>query len=58
MTTPDDRTPETMADPQTHLDADPVNEPDPVDDPAHHVGEDEGWTSEGGATPDGPATDT
>ena len=40
----------------------PDNEPDEtvddtVDDPAHATDEDEGWTSEGGATPSGPATD-
>ncbi len=29
-----------------------------VEDPAHDVGEDEGWTDEGGATESGPATDT
>lgn len=57
-------TPETHADQQTHLDTDPVNaadagsSPDATDDPAHDVEEDEGWTSEGGSTPDGPATDT
>lgn len=50
MTTPDDTTPEPQADPQTHIDAE--------DDPAHDTGEDEGWTSEGGATESGPATDT
>ena len=41
---------------------DPHDEPndikgDSVDDPAHSTDEDEGWTSEGGATPSGPATD-
>jgi len=30
---------------------------DANDDPAHATDEDEGWTSEGGATPSGPATD-
>lgn len=30
---------------------------DVEDDPAHSTGEDEGWTSEGGATESGPATD-
>lgn len=53
-------------DPQTHLDTDPVNdpdsqtdtEPDTQDDPAHDTDEDEGWESEGGANPAGPATDT
>ena len=50
--------PETQADPQTHLDTDPANAPDAVDDPAHDADEDEGWGSEGGATPSGPATDT
>lgn len=49
-------TPDPQDDPQTHVDTDPAN--DPVDDPAHDVDEDEGWTSEGGATPSGPATDT
>lgn len=67
MTTPDDTTPEAQADPQTHLDTDPANDPgagltgsggDAEDDPAHDTGEDEGWTSEGGATESGPATDT
>jgi hypothetical protein len=58
MSTPDDTTPETQADPQTHLDTDPVNRPDEVEDPAHDTGDDEGWTSEGGATESGPATDT
>lgn len=66
MTTPDDTTsdtgPGTQGDPQTHLDTDPVNVPDTAseneDDPAHDTGEDEGWTSEGGATESGPATDT
>ncbi|MCW2736281.1 hypothetical protein [Nocardioides sp.] len=28
MTTPDDTAPETHADPQTHLDTDPVNDPE------------------------------
>ena len=65
MTTPDETTPETHADQQTHLDTDPTNSspapesaPETVDDPAHDTGEDEGWTSEGGATESGPATDT
>lgn len=60
MTTPDDTTPETQADPQTRLDADPVNSDvtPATEDPAHDTGEDEGWTSEGGATESGPATDT
>ena len=40
MTTPDDTTPDTQA------------------DPAHDAGEDEGWESEGGADPTGPATDS
>ncbi|GAA1941557.1 hypothetical protein [Nocardioides hwasunensis] len=44
-------------DPQTHLDTDPANNPDLQDDPAHET-DDEGWGSEGGATPDGPATDS
>lgn len=62
-TTPDDSTPATQADPQTHLDTDPANAapapaPATEDDPAHDAGEDEGWTSEGGATESGPATDT
>ena len=57
MTAQDDATPgtdipDTQADPQSHVDRDPSN------DPAHDTGEDEGWTSEGGSTPDGPATDT
>jgi hypothetical protein len=30
---------------------------DTTDDPAHSADEDEGWTSEGGATPSGPASD-
>lgn len=61
-----------QSDPQTHLDSDPTIDPahvpaeatqtgsggDRIDDPAHDTGEDEGWTSEGGSTPDGPATDT
>lgn len=43
-------------------DTDPDHEPhsiegDADDDPAHATDEDEGWTSEGGATPVGPATD-
>lgn len=63
MSTPD--TPQ--SDPQTHLDTDPVNDPaqgsdapsrDDQVDPAHDTGEDEGWTSEGGSTPEGPATAT
>lgn len=45
-------------DPQTHLDTDPVNDPDVQDDPAHDTDEGEGWESEGGSTPEGPATDT
>lgn len=57
MTTPDGTTPDPQADPQTHLDTDPVNAPD-AEDPAHDTGEDEGWTSEGGATEAGPATNT
>lgn len=32
--------------------------PDTQDDPAHDAGEDEGWESEGGADPTGPATDS
>lgn len=47
-------------DPQTQLDSDPVNAPDAdtdiQDDPAHDTRDDD-WTSEGGATPSGPATD-
>lgn len=37
MTTPDDTAPETHADPQTHLDTDPVNDPetDLADHPDH-----------------------
>jgi hypothetical protein len=70
MTNPDDLSPEAHADPQTRLDTDPVNNPetdlagnprtegDSGDDPAHDTDEDEGWTSEGGATPAGPATDS
>ena len=58
MTTPDDTTPDTQADPQTHLDDDPANRPDTDDDPAHDAGKDEGWESEGGANPTGPATDS
>jgi hypothetical protein len=43
-------------------DLDPDNEPrnvkeDTNDGPAHSTDEDEGWTSEGGATPFGPVTD-
>ena len=30
---------------------------DTIDDPAHSADEDEGWISEGGATPSGPASD-
>ncbi len=55
MTTSDDQAPDPQADPQTHLDADPSNR-DSDDDPAHDAGEDEGWESEGGANPSGPAT--
>lgn len=70
MTTPDEQAPGPQTDPQTHLDTDPANNPetdvagnprtdtDSEDDPAHDVGEDKGWESEGGATPDGPATST
>lgn len=66
MTTPDDSSPDdvatgTQADPQTHLDTDATNSaaaPETEVDPAHDTGQDEGWTSEGGATPAGPATDT
>lgn len=36
----------------------PDEEGDVRDDPAHDAGPDEGWESEGGATPEGPATDT
>ena len=54
MSTPDG----TQADPQTHLDEDPANRPDTEDDPAHDAGKDEGWESEGGANPEGPATDS
>jgi len=61
-TTPGTDIPDTQADPQSHLDRDPSNDPatavDSADDPAHDTGEDEGWASEGGSTPDGPATDT
>ena len=72
MSQSDDRSQDPWTDPQTHLDTDPANNPetdlggdprtpadsDSEDDPAHDTGEDEGWESEGGATPDGPATDT
>ncbi len=34
-----------------------VDTGDVEEDPAHSTDEDEGWTSEGGATPSGPATD-
>ena len=58
MPTPDD----TQSDPQAHLDHDPTNRPasppDAEDDPAHDAGEDEGWESEGGSNPTGPATDS
>lgn len=57
MTTPDDTTPDTQGDPQSHLDRDPANAPDADNDPAHDTGKDEGWESEGGANPTGPATD-
>jgi hypothetical protein len=50
MTSADDTTPETHADPQTHLDSDPVNRPDHLEDPAADTGEDEGLTSEAGPT--------
>ena len=56
MSTDPGHEPDAQADPQTHLAADPANEPDTVDDPAHDTDEDEGWGSEGGATPTGPAT--
>lgn len=54
MTQPDDSAsqPKVQADPQTHLDTDPTNEPDTVQDPAHDTDEDEG------AAPSGSATDT
>ena len=39
-----------QADPQTHLDTDPANQPDTSADTATE--------SEGGDTPSGPATDT
>lgn len=58
MTSQDPTAPEPQDDPQTHLDTDPSNHPGTEDDPAHDTGEDEGWTSEGGATEAGPATDT
>ncbi len=58
MAHPDDSGTEPQSDPQTHLDTDPTNKPDVEDDPAHDAGKDEGWTSEGGATDAGPATDT
>ena len=53
----DDAARDPQGDPQTHIDDDPVNEPDAEDDPAHDTS-DEGWESEGGATPSGPATHT
>jgi hypothetical protein len=56
-TTPDHTTPDTQGDPQSHVDHDPANEPDADTDPAHDTGKDEGWESEGGANPTGPATD-
>lgn len=56
MTSPDPHAPEPQDDPQTHLDTDPSNRGQT--DPAHDTDEDEGWTSEGGATESGPATDT
>ncbi|WP_165356777.1 hypothetical protein [Nocardioides zhouii] len=58
MTTPDDTTPDTQSDPQSQFDQDPTNVPDADDDPAHDAGKDEGWESEGGANPTGPATDS
>ena len=58
----DDAARDPQGDPQSHLDDDPVNrpetdKPDAEDDPAHDTS-DEGWESEGGATPSGPATHT
>jgi hypothetical protein len=38
--------------------ADTESRTDSEADPAHHAGGDEGWESEGGATPSGPVTDT
>lgn len=68
MTTPHEQASGPQTDPQTRLDTDPANNPetdlagnpdsDSEHDPAHDTGEDEGWESEGGATPDGPATGT
>lgn len=58
------------SDPQTRPNVDPGDaqdgdhqtaldgKQDKEDDPAHDTDADEGWTSEGGATPAGPATDT
>ena len=46
--------------PEPNLDPDnrpPTVEDDADDDPAHAADEGEGWTSEGGATSSGPATD-
>lgn len=50
-----DPAPGPRTDPQTQLDSDPVNAPeaDVEADP-----QDGDWSSEGGATPAGPATDT
>ncbi len=36
----------------------PAVEPDVQSDPARDVSEDSDWSTEGGATPSGPATDT
>lgn len=43
--------------PQDPTTEDPDIETDTEEDPAHDIDEDDGWTSEGGATPSGPATD-
>lgn len=58
-----DSAPGTRTDPQTQLDSDPVNAPeadaqaDPRDGDKDDTGDGD-WSSEGGATPAGPATDT
>ncbi len=40
----------------TKPDLDLPSQEDQESDPAHRAGEADGWTGEGGATPDGPAT--
>ena len=50
------------SDPASDQASDQASDPDGArsdveDDPAHSADEDEGWTSEGGATPSGPATE-